>query len=124
MKIVAAGFECDIRHGAAGASQLGIVVGGADIDAGDGVGRGDNAGQVLDVVVDAFNQIVVALVEPVDDRLEVLLGVEKRRVGPVRPLHSGNQQEQVLIIPVVGHGHGIELLVVDFSARIRPVGLQ
>src|SRR5437667_5981233 len=66
--IVAARFQRDAGHGATGTSQFRVVVRGADVDHGNGFGWGDDAGQVLDIVVDTFQHVIVALVEPIHYR--------------------------------------------------------
>src|SRR5205823_15117609 len=63
VEIVIAGTQSYVDHGSAGASQFRIVVAGADIHAGNGLGGRNDAGQIarVYVVVDALNLITLGL---------------------------------------------------------------
>ena len=101
MEIVAPGFQRDVANRASGAPQLRVVIRGAHLDRRDRLGRRNDAGQVLDVIVDSFDHVVVALVESVHYRLKMLLRVVEGGVRPVGPLHSRRQHEEILVVPVV-----------------------
>src|SRR5215471_11800112 len=101
MKTVGARFQGDVGHCSASPTQLRVVIRSADIDRCDCVSRRDDACQVLDVVIHPLDHVVIALVQAIDNGLQVLLGVEKRRVRPVGALHPRNHQEKVLVVPIV-----------------------
>jgi hypothetical protein len=126
LEVVGAGLQRDVRHRAAGAAELRVVVAGGDAHRLERVRRRDDHLQQagLVIVVESFNQRVVRLPRlAVDLHREGILRVEKRGVFPVRPRRAGHHDQDALEIPVEGERHLRHHLGFEDAPRVRPVRL-
>ena len=125
--VVRTAAEGDVSDGATGVAELGIEVGGGDVDGLDGFGGGDEGGEVavVDFVFDAFDLEVVELAAlAVDTDGERVLRVIEFGMGAERSTDAGHEEEQALVVPGVEHRHGLELFLVDLAAGVGAVGLE
>ena len=60
----------------------------------------------------------------VDADAERILGVIELGVRPEGATDAGNEEEKALIVPVLEHGHGLELFGIDLAAGVGAVGLE
>ena len=127
VEIIRAAAEGDVGDGAAGVTELGIEVGGGDVDGLDGFSGGHEGGQVavVDFVFDAFDLEVIELAAlAVHTDGERILRVVEFGVGAEGAADAGDEEQQALVVPVVEHRHGLELFGIDFAAGVGAVGLE
>ena len=125
--VVRAALESNVRHRAAGITELGVEIRGGHVHRLDGLGRRHQRGQVavVDLVFNAFNLEVVKLPAlPVDAHAERILRVVELRVRAERTAHAGHEYQQALVVAVVEHGHFGQLLGVDLATGVGAIGLQ
>ena len=124
MKLVGAGLESDIDHGADGAAELGLEVVGRDVDVLDGGGgwHQDDVDAGALVVVDALNLVEVDVGGlTVGVHRKIVVGVVELRVVEDHRRHAGYGVEQGLEAVAAAERQigrsGAARCVVEMSAR-------
>ena len=126
-EVVRPRLQRDVRHRAAGPSELRIVIARRDADGFDRLGRGNHEGQVAAViaVIRAFELHVVRLpLLPVDVARQAVVRVVELRMRTEGPRRARHDRQRALEVPIERERQLRDLLALDDAARVGAIGLQ